>query len=243
MRNRQKSQGGFTLVEVMLALGLLLVIGTAVARSMALSFETKDIVTKVNDRYHEGRVIVSRMARELRMAFLRAEVPRENREEEPAVITRFKGEENEIYFASTSHMRIYAGTRESDQCEVAYFLGRSNRRDDSDGYRGKTLYRRESRWIDNQPDKGGYVWPVVEGVKSLKLEYWDDEKEIGDDAWQRTWDSHENELEPLLPARVRITLELEAPEGRRTFRFVTQAAPQIRRPVNVIESQVKKAKK
>jgi general secretion pathway protein J len=240
MASNRRFNRGFTLVEVMMALGLLLVIGTAVARSMALSFETKDIVTQVNDRYHEGRVILSRMARELRMAFLRAEVPRENREEEPAVITRFIGEENEIYFASTSHTRIYAGTRESDQCEIAYFLGSSRDRND---YRGKTLYRRESRWIDNKPDKGGYVWPVVDGVKTLKIEYWDDEKEIGDDAWQRTWDSHENELEPLLPSRVRITLELEAPEGRQTFRFVTQAAPRIRRPINVIESQVKGAKK
>lgn len=220
-----------------MALGLLLVIGTAVAQSMALSFETKDKVTQVNDRYHEGRVIVSRIARELRMAFLRAEVPRESREEEPAVITRFKGEENELYFASTSHVRIYAGTRESDQCEIAYFLGRSKT---DNGYRGRTLFRRESRWIDDTPDKGGFIWPVVDGVKSLKFEYWDDEKEIGNDAWQRTWDSHEDENEPLLPKRVRITLELEAPEGRQTFRFVTQAAPRIRRPINVIESQVKK---
>ena len=240
MQKNRATQRGFTLVEVMMALGLLLVIGTAVARSMSLSFETKDIVTKVNDRYHEGRVILSRMARELRMAFLRAEVPRENREEEPAVLTRFIGEENELYFASTSHTRIYAGTRESDQCEIAYFLGRSK---SDEGYRGQTLFRRESRWIDNKPDKGGFVWPVVHGVKTFKIEYWDDEKEIGNDAWQRTWDSHENELEPLLPARVRITLELEAPEGRQTFRFVTQAGPKIRRPINVIESQVKKVKK
>ena len=154
MASRKPTARGFTLVEVLMALGLLLVIGTAVAQSMALSFETKDKVTQVNDRYHEGRVIVSRIARELRMAFLRAEVPRESREEEPAVITRFKGEENELYFASTSHVRIYAGTRESDQCEIAYFLGRSKT---DNGYRGRTLFRRESRWIDDTPDKGGPV--------------------------------------------------------------------------------------
>ena len=231
---------GFTLVEVIIALTLLVVIGTAVARSMAISFETKDVVSRVNDRYHEGRVVMSRIARELRMSFLRAEVPQANREEEPAVVTRFVGDESEIYFASTAHTRIYADLRESDQCEIAYFLKRGDR---DSPYRGKTLYRRESRRLDNKPDKGGFIWPVVEGVKTLKFEYWDDEKEIGDDAWQRDWDSHENELEPLLPARVRITLELEGSDGRPPYRFVTQANPKIRRPINVIDSQVQGRKK
>ena len=228
---------GFTLVEVMVALGLLLMIGVSIARTMQLSFETKEKVTVVNDRYHEGRQVVTRMARELRMAFLRAEVPQMEREETPSVQTRFKGEEDELYFASTSHIRIYKNARESDQCEVAYFLKRGDR---DNGYRGKTLFRRESKRVDGKPDEGGFVWPVVEGIKDLKFEYWDDTKEIGDDAWQNSWNSHENENEPLLPSRVRITLELERKNGKPPIRFVTQAAPRIRRPINVIESQVQR---
>ena len=51
---------GFTLVEVMVALGLLLMIGVSIARTMQLSFETKEKVTIVNDRYHEGRQVVTR---------------------------------------------------------------------------------------------------------------------------------------------------------------------------------------
>ena len=72
---------------------------------------------------------------------------------------------------------------------------------------------------------------MVDGVKSFKLEYWDDAKEIGDDAWQRSWDSDDNQL---LPARVRITLELERTKGNLSIRFVGQAAPKIRRPVQSI---------
>ena len=75
------------------------------------------------------------------------------------------------------------------------------------------------------------TWPVVDGVKSFKLEYWDDAKEIGDDAWQRSWDSDDNQL---LPARVRITLELERLNTRQVIRFVAQAAPKIRRPIQSI---------
>ena len=238
--NVGRSQRGFTLIEVMISLTLIMIVGAAIAQSMATSFETKNLVSQANDRYHEGRQVLTRMARELRMAFLRAEVPQQNREEEPAVLTRFKGADDELYFASTSHVRIYAGTRESDQAEIAYFLARGDR---SNKYRGKTLFRRESRRLDNKPDKGGFIWTVVEGVKELKFEYWDDAKEVGGDAWQRDWDSHENELEPLLPSRIRITLELEMPDRRPPVRFVTQAAPRLRRPINVIESQTPGVKK
>jgi len=232
-QNRTK---GFTLIEVMIALGLLALIGVSVANSMFSSFYAKDLVSTTNERFHEGRQVMTRISRELRMAFLRAEPPRESREEDPAVQTRFKGEDDEIYFASTAHVPIFKGVRESDQAEISYFLAR--RKIDSE-YKGQTLFRRESKRIDDRPDKGGHIWPVVEGVKTFKLEYWDDKKEIGDDAWQRDWDSHENELEPLLPARIRITLELEMLEDQEPLRFVTQAAPKVRRPINVIESQVK----
>ena len=235
MKTTLRSSAGFTLIEVMVALGLLLATGTAMWSSMMASFETKDRVTQVNERYHEGRQVMTRIARELRMSFIRAEVPEQFREEKPAVLTRFKGDADELYFASTSHMRIHQGTRESDQCEIAYFLGSSQR---DSGYRGKTLFRRESKRLDSDPERGGYIWPVLEGVKLIEFEYWDDDKEIGDESWQSSWNSHEDQNEPLLPARVRITIELETKYGGKPIRFVTQAAPRLRRPVNVIDSQV-----
>jgi type II secretion system protein J len=230
---RTRRSAGFTLIEVMMAIVLLLGIVTALWRSMALSFETKDHVSGVNDRYHEARMTMMRVTRELRMAFLRANVPDLFREEDPTMRTRMLGTDEEIYFATTAHLRMHADAPESDQCEVHYFL-RSG--DSQSKYRGKTLYRRESKRLDSKPERGGATWPVVEGVKEFKLEYWDDSKEIGDDAWQRDWDSDDNEL---LPRRVRITLVLEGPDGiGPPIRFVSQAAPKIRRPINPVSSQV-----
>lgn len=221
-------QRGFTLLEVMISVALLATISISIAQSMSSSFEVKRKVTEINERYHEGRQVMRRITREIRMAFLRAQPPEEAQEEDPAVITRFLGEEDELYFASNAHIRLRAEGRESDQSEVAYFLRRPSY---DTPYRGSTLFRRESRRVDNRPDRGGSVWPVVDGVKTLKIEYWDDAKEIGDDAWQRSWDSDDNQL---LPARVRITLELERVDGRKTIRFMGQAAPKIRRPIQSI---------
>lgn len=224
-----RARRGFTLVEVLMALVLLLTVATALMRSMQYSFDTKARVTKVNDRYHEGRQVMLRITRELRMAFLRAELEEMFQEEDPPVLVRFLGEQDELYFASTAHLRMHANAKESDQSEVHYFLKASDR---DSKFPGKTLYRRESARLDDKPDRGGVTWPVVDGVKDLKFEYWDDTKEVGDDAWQRDWDSNDNQL---LPRRVRITLELYPPDDiGKPIRFVAQAAPRIRRPISPI---------
>lgn len=225
---KKLSQRAFTLVDVMISVALLAVISVSLFQTMSSSFSAKKHVSQLNDRYHEGRQVIRRITRELRMSFLRAQPPEETQEEKPAVITRFLGEEDEIYFSNTAHVRLREEGRESDQSEVAYFL-RQPPYDTK--YRSPTLYRRESRRVDDRPDRGGTIWPVVDGVKTFKLEYWDDAKEIGDDAWQRSWDSDDNQL---LPARVRVTLELERADSRQVIRFVAQAAPKIRRPVQSI---------
>ena len=127
---------GFTLIEVMIALVLLLIVSLSTQQALTTSFEIKDSVTSINERHHEARQTLSRMSREIRMAFIRAEVPEQFREEKPAVMTRFFGEEDELIFASTSHLQRSERIDGSRiECEIAYFL-----KNDSDSpYRGKTL--------------------------------------------------------------------------------------------------------
>lgn len=224
----RRARRGFTLVEVLVALALLLGVSTALWRTMSLTFGTKTRLEAINGRYHEARQVMLRMMREFRMAYLRDPLTEEERlGQEPRVVTRFVGSEDEVYFATTAHLAIYQDARESDQAEVGYVLKSSDR--DSTYERGKTLYRRESTRVDDRPDRGGKVWALLDGVKEFKLEYWDERHEIGGEAWRRDWDSDENQA---LPRIVRITLVLEAPDGGPDLRFMTQAAPKVRTPIN-----------
>ena len=164
----RRTQKGFTLLEVILAVGLLAMVSVSLFVTMSRSFKVKENMTVLSERYHEGRQVMRRVTREIRMAFVRAQPPEELQEEGPAMVTRFLGEEDEIYFANTAHIRLRAEGRESDQAEVAYFLKRPSY---DTPYRGPTLFRRESRRVDDRPDRGGSIWPVVDGVKNFKLEF------------------------------------------------------------------------
>lgn len=228
MSRRPPALRGFTLIEILVAIAILVTVAATLYRSMALTYETKARVTEINERYHEGRQVMERITREIRMAFLHAQPVQGELEEEPTFKTVFHGEEEALYFASTAHLRTRAESRESDQAEFHYFLKSGESRPK---YKGQTLYRRESGRIDAKPDRGGATWPMIEGVKELKFEYWDEKKEVAEDAWKRSWDS-ENDEKDLLPARVRITLVLDMGEDRPELRFVSQAAPKLRKPLS-----------
>ena len=88
-RRRRALERGFTLVEVMISVGLLAVVSVSLFLTMSRSFKVKENMTVLSERYHEGRQVMRRITRELRMAFLRAQPPEEVQEEEPAMITRF----------------------------------------------------------------------------------------------------------------------------------------------------------
>lgn len=221
---------GFTLIEILVAISILVTVAAVLYRSMAMTYETKARVTAINERYHEGRQVMERITREIRMAFLHAAPAQGELEEDPTFKTVFHGEEEELYFASTAHLRMRAESRESDQAEFHYKLESG---EGKGPFKGKTLFRRESGRIDSKPDRGGSTWPMIEGVKELKFEYWDDRKEVGEDAWTSDWDSDDNQL---LPERIRITLVLERKEGGEPIRFVTQAAPRIRLPISPLEN-------
>lgn len=219
---------GFTLIEILVAISILVTVAAVLYRSMAMTYETKARVTEINERYHEGRQVMERITREIRMAFLHATPVQGELEEDPTFKTVFHGEEEELYFTATAHLRMRAESRESDQAEFHYMLKSG---EGKSPYKGKTLYRRESGRIDSKPDRGGSTWPMIEGVKELKFEYWDEKKEVADDAWKRSWNSEDDEKD-LLPARVRISLVLDMGEDRPELRFVSQAAPKLRKPIS-----------
>jgi hypothetical protein len=140
---------------------------------MRAIFHTKEVTTRLEDRYHTARVILHRLNREISMAFLTTHLNALEKTTE----TLFIGENDRLLFSYFGHERIKKDARETDQAVVEYFTERNK-----DGF-GYNLIRREESPIDDSPEKGGVKEVLAEGVKKVEFKYWDAENED----WKADW--------------------------------------------------------
>jgi general secretion pathway protein J len=231
MKRRHVARG-FTLMELLIAIGVLAMISTLIYGAFASMRTSKEGVGRFNDRLHEGRSAIQRMARELQSAYLS-----HHRPIDPNFIVRltaFIGDRGSpadtLHFNSFSHRRYDRDSHVSDQCELSYFAAES--RDE----RGRwDLLRRIDVSPDLEPDRGGRVDVLATDIDLLELEYLDPVTGM----WAETWDSTQTIGQPdRLPLQVRITLVLN--DGRRankgrargTLRFSTKVSIPIQKPLS-----------
>jgi general secretion pathway protein J len=241
MSARLQSARGFTLIEVLVAVSLLASLGIFLYASFGAMIRSQEDTDRLQERHHAARVSMSRMTREISMAFLSKHV----NDDEARSKTLFLGDRNRITFTSFSNQRRVRESMESDQLVIEYFLKSIPRG------RGKGLYRRTKSVLDDKPEKGGTVELMAEGVKSLEFEYWNRKDEDWDSNWEVTSDDFEllgpaalatgkrklseevtDEDETLqLPWRVLIRLEL-IDEEKVTHLFETQTPLYVREPLD-----------
>ncbi len=252
---------GFTLIEIMVAVALLAMLGIILATSTsALMGSIRDTKT-TQELYHSARVALSRMERELSMAYLS-----KHQSEKRTTKTVFLGKSNALTFVYMGHRRMVRGATESDEGVVEYKVERDSKTGDN------VLVRREKTVIDDQPYKGGRKQVIAGGVKKLTFAYWDMDKESWQSDWKVEIDNVREEEERKaaaatgvaaatgnlalgkalagmkkeethgptdmwLPARVRITLILQTEEGKE-LTFETQTRIRIMQPLDLGGIQV-----
>jgi general secretion pathway protein J len=209
---------GFTLVEVMIAVGITAAIAAMTVGSFAQLDRATEVARLQNDRYAAARVALSRVAREVSMAFVSDNYDKERYRERPTV---FVGREDELLFTTFAHVRLYRDVKESDQAVVEYTLD-----SDPDHPGEEALFRREKPRIDDEPDRGGRRDLVADHVRSLRIQYWDPTRKD----WVREWSTKTTEHGSALPPRVRLELEIALADGR-TEKFVTEARIELREPL------------
>ncbi|HJL43346.1 MAG TPA: type II secretion system protein GspJ [Myxococcales bacterium LLY-WYZ-16_1] len=217
MRTRspnRASRRGLTLIEIALAVGMLALMATLTWGSLARSFDAFDTVTRIDRRYHEIRVAMNRMARELSMAFLTSRA--RHLGPERVAETLFRAEAGaqfyEIHFTTFAHDMLRANAKESDQCEIAYF-GRS----DPEKKGVMNLVRREDPRLDREPDEGGREYVLAENITSFQMRFWNERKQD----WSDEWDTESPDFAGFLPSVVEIRMTTEDEAGEE-LEFVTK---------------------
>ena len=208
---------GVTLVELLIAVAITSFIGLVIAGSYQQVDRAATIVRDQSSRYAAARLALTRISREVEMAFLSEHYDRARFRDRP---TLFKGDDDTLLFTTMSHVRRYRDAKESDQVVVEYRL-------DRDPATGKeALFRREKLHLDDEPDRGGHTDLVADHVTKISFRYWDVKRK----EWIREWSTRQSERINELPPRVRIELEVEQADGRRET-FSTQAAVALTAPL------------
>lgn len=216
---RRARARGLTLIELLVALGILAFISVSVFAAIDGMRRSREAVERITDRYREGRMAMARMSREISSAYLSEHAPID-----PSlrvVRTIFQGkDENPIArldFNSFARRRFATNERVSDQMEVSYFAS-----DDPERSGVTDLARREAS-PDEKPTEGGKVLVLATDVRSFELEYLDPLT----GTWSDDWDSTSITTgKARLPLQVKITLVLNggaresSSSERQEIRFV-----------------------
>jgi prepilin-type N-terminal cleavage/methylation domain-containing protein len=216
--------GGFTLIEVSVALMMLSMVLVFVYESFVLTMQTKERVETRAERFQAARIAMQRMEREIQSAYIdhqrmetnlgqRVVPPRPVGLQEVKYRTVFVGKtadqegypRDRIDFTTFAHYVMAAAgkdDRQSDHEEVAYFTETDYKEDRTD------LMHRSDFTLDDDPTGGGDIYPLIEDLRGLNFRYLDPQTKN----WAEEWDSREK---GGLPAAVEIGLWLENPSDQK----------------------------
>lgn len=189
---------GFTLIEIMIALGLLGLMMALVTGSYYAGSRAKRRMESRLELLAMGRVALDTMIKELNGAYLN---------ESDISGTPFLGEhqggfqhpEDSVTFVTTSFDPRPLGGG-SNVSEITYRLA-ENREIEGTYF----LLRRADPFPDYDPDEGGVTYDVAELVSGLRIRYQDE-----NGIWNDRWDAG---VSGKLPRLVEITLHLKGKEG------------------------------
>jgi general secretion pathway protein J len=220
MTTARARQRGMTLLEVLVAVGILAMVGTLVYGALDGMQRTRVTVERIDDRYHQGRQAIARISREIQSAYLSLHVPLQQAlaVRTTVFIGTDSGSSDRVDFTSFSHRRLARNVHESDQNELSYFMGRDPNRGDK-----YDLLRREQKEVDLDPTHGGIVNVLCEDVTSFDMMY----LEPSTDTWLSSWDSTQpsNQGQYMrLPLQVKVQLVLRGPEGDKPIKLTSKVS-------------------
>ncbi len=210
------ASGGFTLLEVLIAVSILGMIMTILYMSFRTTLSAPDELGAIQERYVSLGRAMNRMAREIEMTFISLNY---NNKYETSPKTLFKLKEGRLDFSAFAHLKITKNAKESDQCAISYFL-----KEDPSDRNKQNLMRRETNRLDKEPEKGGVSYAMLEDVLDFKIEAWN-----GDD-WVLEWDVSKVEYLNKLPERLRISVTIFDDFGEKKT-YVTETKIWLKDPI------------
>ena len=230
---------GFTLLEVLIAIGILATLSVFTAQSISRSIRGKHNIQYNIDMASAFNSAMRIMERDIQMAFhfrdihhevsMKLQAPTsQNNKARPNLVqppsgtsqnslrkaqtTLFKGTEDKLDFVTLLQGRGYSKGLDGDQKEVGYYL-ENCRKFTNPSETSNCLWRRMASFVDDDIEEGGSGRVLLEDVKTLEFRFYDQKQK----RWTNVWNSKENNS---FPSAVEITLETETKNSPLKFQSV-----------------------
>jgi general secretion pathway protein J len=208
-------QGGFTLLEIMIAIFVFAVIITTVFGSFQAVFSSADAVGGDVAVFESARICLERMATDLE-AMVILDYPRykkpEFNENDSKDIYRLVGDTSDVAgssfsrlrFTSLAHLALNQDPRQG-VCRIVYYV--------HEGFDKRLVIRRADHLYPFPEFEESQDDPVLcDNVLALEFEYADEEGELTD-----RWDSESAENDYGTPRLIEIRLTIGSQERSKTF--------------------------
>jgi type II secretion system protein J len=212
-----KCSEGFTLLEVLVSMAILVIIMGVLYSAYTTNVEAIQIARQNGEVHQMARIVLDRMTKDLESALIQLNVPSEK------IKLGLVGEEREmdgrradrVDFTTVTHLALSEMGPSSDLCEVGYFL-----EEDSEDH-VLVLMRRDDSRVDEDFTKGGSLVEMARNVLEFKITYQDSSGQESD-----TWNTVEGTPGSGLPVLIKVRLVLKD-ELNREHVFSTSIHPEL----------------
>lgn len=207
---------GFTLVEILAAMGLLSIVVLVIATIFRTSTDTMERADSLSQKNLEARIVLNMIAQDIKGAIIDNKIA-EDISGNPVRLNLVGGEDTGRPFIAFIAPSYNSG--EQDLCEIGYWLDLgSNFTDPSDNMLMRYYVTDQSpSWLTPISPLTFFSSPLstelAQNVKGLEILYWGDNTEEwvdtnsnGTDDALTTWDSSSGSEEDRLPQAVKITI-------------------------------------
>jgi general secretion pathway protein J len=197
------TNGGFTLLEVLLAFFIFSIIFVTIYSSYSGTFKTVNTTENQMELYRKAAITLERISEDLRASYISSQTQAQNQIGPPDGYTRFLGEDAEFNNRDADTLSFFSRipplfSKESETSSgqlISYSVIQG------DGEDELVMLRSENpEFIDETGARPGIV--LSDGLQAVNFTYFDDNGEE-----HENWDSESDQFSGRLPSRVLIALQ------------------------------------
>ncbi len=208
---------GFTLLEVLVSMAILVIIMAALYSAYTTNVEAIQIARQNGEVHQTARIVLDRMTKDLQSALIEVSVSSDK------IKLGLVGEDREIDgrradrmdFTTVTHLPLTEKGPASDLCEIGYLI------EENSEDKVLVLLRRDDPSVDEDFTKGGSLQEMARNVLEFNLTYQDSMGEESD-----KWNTLEGMPASGLPLLIKVRLVLKD-ELNREHVFSTTVHPEL----------------